>query len=122
MFPLRPIKFSSIIPIPKVPVSPNKSRREKSEIISSPEYRAQLVEAQGRSMGKRKSNTPNKIIGECSKTVFKNMIREEWFCPICEGPDDRIDDGEAWVKCRICTAFIHKGCSNKNVCFLCKEQ
>ena len=62
---------------------------------SSPEYRAQLVEAQGRSIGKRKSYTPNKIIGESSKTVLKNTIREEWFCPICEGPDNRIDDGEA---------------------------
>ena len=62
--------FSSIIPIPQIFVTPENTSGEKSEIISSPEYRARLVEAQGSSKGKQKSNTPNKKIGECSKIVI----------------------------------------------------
>ena len=49
-------------------------------------------------------------------------MREEWFCPICKGPENRLDDGEIWVKCRICTVYIHKDCSYRSVCFLCKQQ
>ena len=61
--------FSSIIPMPQIYVTPKITSGEKSEIISSPEY--SIVEAQGSSKGKHKSNTPNKKIGECSKTVIK---------------------------------------------------
>ena len=114
--------FSSIIPIPQISVTPKNTSGKKSEIISSPEYRARLVEAQGSSKGKHKCNIPNKKIGEGSKTVIKNMMREEWFCPICEGPENRLDDGEIWVRCRICTVYIHKDCSYRRVCFRCKQQ
>ena len=60
--------FSSIIPIPQISVTPKNTSGEKSEIISSPEYRVRLVEAEGSSKGKHKSNTPKLKLKLSSKT------------------------------------------------------
>ena len=117
--------------MPNIPATPTHSRAEKSEIISSTEYRARLVDKQRSTKRKcepklknpkRKSKAPNKKLGESSKTTFKDLVREEWFCPICEGPNNRQDDDEQWVECRLCTVYIHIVFSNKRVCFICKEQ
>ena len=56
-----------------------------------------------------------------TKKKFKELVGENWTCPICNVSWGCVDDGGDWVECIICTVWVHEMCSCKNICYLCNE-